>query len=241
MKIKIGPYKNWVGPYQLAETLCFWVKPIKDEHGFPSKPDWVHDFGEWLAYGSIEPEPTVGQAKKWEDDRKPTILYILLTWIDSKKSRKVSIKIDRWDTWSMDHTLALIIVPMLHQLKATKHGSPCVDDEDVPEELKSTSATELTQEQKDSGHSDDKLHQRWDWVLNEMIYAFECETDEDWESQFYSGEHDINWEKQESGLYEMKKGPKDTWTVDREAMNKAWDRRKNGLRLFAKYYHGLWD
>ena len=40
----------------------------------------------------------------------------------------------------MDHTLAMIIVPMLKQLKETKHGAPFVDDEDVPEELKSTSA-----------------------------------------------------------------------------------------------------
>ena len=38
------------------------------------------------------------------------------------------VKIDYWDTWSMDHTLSYIIVPMLKQLKATKHGAPYVDD-----------------------------------------------------------------------------------------------------------------
>ena len=35
MKIRIGPYTDWFGPYQLAETLMFWVPEEKDEHGFP--------------------------------------------------------------------------------------------------------------------------------------------------------------------------------------------------------------
>ena len=30
--------------------------------------------------------------------------------------RKVSIRIDRWDTYDMDQTLAMLIVPMLKQL-----------------------------------------------------------------------------------------------------------------------------
>ena len=32
----------------------------------------------------------------------------------------------------MDRTLAHIIIPMLKQLKETKHGSAMVDDEDLP-------------------------------------------------------------------------------------------------------------
>jgi hypothetical protein len=71
--------------------------------------------------------------------------------------------------------------------------------------------------------------------------AFECELDEGWEDQFNSGEHDIFWEKQENGLSEMKHGPNDTFTVNREALKAAWARRDNGRRLFAKYYHNLWD
>ena len=39
MKVKIGTYTNWFGPYQLAELLCFWVKDVKDESGMKSKPD----------------------------------------------------------------------------------------------------------------------------------------------------------------------------------------------------------
>jgi hypothetical protein len=46
MKVYIGPYKNWFGPYQLAEKLCFWAKPVTDKYGIKSKPDWVHNFGD---------------------------------------------------------------------------------------------------------------------------------------------------------------------------------------------------
>ena len=38
--------------------------------------------------------------------------------------RTEKIHIDPWDTWSMDYTLALIILPMLNQLKESKHGAP---------------------------------------------------------------------------------------------------------------------
>ncbi len=36
--------------------------------------------------------------------------------------RKINVEIDYYDTWSLDHTLAMIIYPALLQLKATKHG-----------------------------------------------------------------------------------------------------------------------
>ena len=104
MKVKIGPYENWFGPYQLAEKLCFWAKEEKDEYGIPRKPDWVHNFGEWLAHGSVEPEPEVGEIRGWDRGRHETVLSKFLTWIHSKKERTIKVHIDRWDTWSMDHT-----------------------------------------------------------------------------------------------------------------------------------------
>ena len=38
--------------------------------------------------------------------------------------RKINVQIDRYDTWSLDHTLALIILPALIQLKETKQSVP---------------------------------------------------------------------------------------------------------------------
>ena len=249
MKVNIGPYTRWFGPYQLAELLCFWAKPVKDEWGIESKPDWVHNFGEWLAHGSVLPDPTPeNPVSRWRDDRPITTLYKFLQWVESKKKRKVKVHIDRWDTWSMDHTLAYIVLPMLEQLKATKHGAPFVDDKDVPKHLRSTSATPLSQNDIDCGAVDDLHFKRWDWVLDEMIFAFRNKLDEGkWEDQFYTGEYDFvskATEFDENGkpkLYQLVKGPNDTRKIDMKGLQAYQKRISNGFRLFGKYYENLWD
>ena len=239
MKVKIGPYKNWFGPYQLAELLCFWAKEtVVDEYGMKSKPDYVHHFGEWLAHGSVWPEPEVGDIHKW-GDRPHTWLYKFLSWIHSKQERTIKVHIDRWDTWSMDNTLAYIVLPMLKQLKETKHGGPYVDLKDVPKELH---GKKLTKKQKDNGEVDDKHFERWDWVLDEMIFAFETKVDDGrWEDQFETGESDLQWKKLEDGNYQMVRGPNDTKEYDWEGRKKYEERIANGFRLFGKYYQNLWD
>jgi hypothetical protein len=248
MKVNIGPYTRWFGPYQLAEKLCFWVKPIKDEWGFEDKPDWVHSFGEWLAHGSVLPEPTPDNPiSKWKDDRPLTLLYKFMQWLHDRKQRKVQVRIDPWDTWSMDHTLAYIVVPMLEQLQKTKHGSPFVDDKDVPKHLRSTNAPMLSEKEKDRGGVDDLHFQRWDWVLGEMIFAFRSKLDDNWEDQFTSGT--IEWTSKvvdfdENGkpkMHELLKGPNDTYQIDMKGMQAYQKRISDGFRLFGKYYENLWD
>jgi hypothetical protein len=239
MRVKIGGYTNWFGPYQLAKFLCFWAKPVKSEYDFESKPQWVHNFGEWLAHGSVEPEPKVGEITSWDRERHDTLLSRFLTWIHSKQKRTIKVQIDRWDTWSMDHTLGYIVLPMLKQLKATKHGSPFVDDKDVPAELRSTAAPP-----KENDYDTDENHfKRWDWVLDEMIFAFETKAGslEDWEDQFHTGEHDIQWKKLEGGNSEMIRGPNDTSKYDMKGRKAYQKRISNGFRLFGKYYENLWD
>ena len=236
MKVYIGPYKNWFGPYQLAELLCFWVKNEKDEDGIERKPDWVHNFGEWLAYGNVKAPETFSLGK---DPREQTLLYRFLSWIESKRKQRIYIKIDRHDTWSMDSTLALIILPMLKQLRATKHGAPGVDDEDVPEELRSISA-----EPKENEWDIDSNHfKRWDWVMEQMIWSFAQKLDIDHDAQFYSGTHDVQFIKSNEYPYhsEMVRGPNDTFKIDMEGLEKHEARIQNGFRLFGKYYQGLWD
>lgn len=238
MKVKIGNYTNWFGPYQLAELLMFWVPKEKDEYGFPHTADRVHKFGEWLAHGSVEPELEVGEIRSWNRDRPTTWLYKFLSWIHSKKERTIKVHIDRWDTWSMDHTLALIVLPMLIQLKETKHGAPYVDLKDVPKELH---GKKLTKKQKDNGELDDKHFERWDWVLDEMIFAFDSKVDDDWEEQFETGEYDLQWKKLEDGNSQMVHGPNHTAKTDWESRKKYEERISNGFRLFGKYYEALWD
>jgi hypothetical protein len=245
MKVKIDKYKDWFGPYQLAETIMFWVPKEKDEYGFKHTADRVHRFGEWLAHGSIRPKPKMDEVYDWGDDRPETWIYKLLQWIDRKKKRKISVRIDKYDTWGMSETLGYIARPMLKQLIATKHGAPWVDDEDVPEELRSTSARELTEEEKNTGHTDDNHFKRWDWVMEEMIFAFESldgGINQDWEDQFTTGKYDYRFKKiDEKGTSEMVRGPNHTAETDWEGRKAYAERVANGFRLFGKYYQSLWD
>ena len=177
-------------------------------------------------------------ALEWVDDRVQSFYNVFnWLWFDRRK-QKIDVRIDPWDTWSMDHTLAHIVVPMLVQLKETKHGAPYVDPHDVPAELQ---PKKLTKKQKDNGDTDSTHFERWDWVLDEMIFAFDSKRLDNWEEQFYSGEHDVYFEDTGDGLSEMKRGPKDTFKVDREGMQAYQDRMSNGFRLFGKYYEALWD
>ena len=88
----------------------------------------------------------------------------------------IEVRIDKQDTWSMDYTLAHVVLPMLIQLKETKHGSPFTDDADVPEELRSTSA----EPKENEWDTDSNLHKRWDWIMDEMIWAFTEKCEDDW-------------------------------------------------------------
>jgi hypothetical protein len=184
--------------------------------------------------------------ERWSDRLVPVSQAIQWVW-DLVHPKIEYVKIDRWDTWSMDHTLAHIVLPMLKQLKATKHGAPFVDDEDVPEHLRSTAAPAKENEwDTDANH-----FARWDWAMDEMIFAFECKVDDSWQDAFRSGEHDILWvpvdadgnevAKGDHKFNEMRRGPNDTYQCDYDGMKVVETRIQNGFRLFGKYYQGLWD
>lgn len=192
MKVNIGPYKNWIGPYQIADAIFFWVPKYpedKDEQRWDVK---LRDkFGDYLS---------------------DTWVAEFCQWVFSKRKRKIDIKIDDYDVWNADYTLALITLPLLKRVKETKHGSPMVDDKDVPKELRSTSAAPKENE----WDIDEHHHARWDYVIDEMIWAFEQITvDDDEELLLYA-----------SG--------------DKVALQKYNKRLNNGLMLFGKYYRGLW-
>jgi hypothetical protein len=219
MKVVIGPYRNWIGPYQIAEALCFWVPKIKDPMDIIArKPDWVHDFGTWLA-----------NDKNGED----SWLTRACQWVESKKSRQVYVRIDKYDSWSADHTIALIAVPLLKQLQLTKHGAPNVDDEDVPEGLNLRSYE--TDKLKANEYDTDENHfKRWDWVLGEIIWALEQKTSDTADTQFYSKlDPDLKTKDFEAQMENIQ--------IDMAGLD-AWQKRKTrGYKLFGKYYENLWD
>jgi len=238
MKIYLSNYRDhWISPYTMLDYAFFWTdwskcnrdnslaSALDRDRKYIDRPEWV---------------------ERWSDRLVPVSKAIQWAW-DLVHPKIEYVKIDRWDTWSMDHTLAHIVLPMLKQLKATKHGAPFVDDEDVPEHLRSTAAPAKENEwDTDANH-----FARWDWAMNEMIFAFECKVDDSWQDAFRSGEHDILWvpvdadgnevAKGDHKFTEMRRGPNDTYQCDYDGMKVVEARVQNGFRLFGKYYQGLWD
>jgi len=214
VKIYKSNYRNhWISPYTVLEKVLWW----KDWENIEYDTPWVC---------------------RWTDRLEPVCkaLQRVLDWVHPQVDY---IKIDRYDTWNMDSTLAPIILPMLKQLQATKHGSPFVDDVDVPYHLKSTNAKPKENEwDTDSNH-----HLRWEWILGEMIWAFEqLQPNCDWERLYETGEVDFVWEKVDgSDVTEMKRGPNHTLEVDFEGRRIHEERIQRGTTLFGKYYQALWD
>jgi hypothetical protein len=241
MKVYINNYKDhWISPYTILDYMFFWTDWSKCSRNKSLQSALDELEGK---YKYVEPPEWV---EKWSDRLLP--ISKAIQWVWSKVDRKIDyVKIDRWDTWSMDHTLSYIILPMLKQLDESKHGAPFVDDEDVPEELKSTSAPPKENE----WDTDENHFKRWDYVLKEMIYAFEHKVDDSWQEAYRSGDMDILWvpvdkdgnevPKGEHKFNQMRDGPNHTYKCDYEGMQIVEDRMRNGFRLFGKYYQGLWD
>jgi hypothetical protein len=172
-----------------------------------------------------------------------TFIHKICEWIDSKKKRKIKVKIHEYDTWNIDNTLAIIILPLLKLYKEQNQGSARVDDEDAPENISSFNAKPRENEYD----FDDNNEARWDYVVDELIWTFEqLHPDNDWESLYHTGEIDMKFnpikydEKGEPELYEMLKGEKDTHVFDKEGFDKHNKKIQNGLRLFGKYFRALW-
>lgn len=231
MKVRIGPYTSDLIPVRRWEQRYeFWRKPdtfYLPEEEYTKMDKFVFGFFDKLAN-------LVRPINRWSNNR----------------DRKIKIHIDDYDVWSADHTLAMIIYPVLLKLKEVKHGSPDVDNEDVPEYLRA--------ENHDVPHpdgylgTDDYFHQRWEYVLNEMIWAFEqCADPDKGEKQFhhnsgqlemYTVDAEINGKMLKQVQFNYQKDPnKPKYWVDYEGKKAHHDRIQNGLRLFAKYYFGLWD
>jgi hypothetical protein len=183
MKVHIGKYP---GPIQCK----IFTKHMDERYGFIKWPEEYSRYEKFL--------------EKLED----SIQWILNNTVNRFRGYKQYeyIRIDPWDTWSMDHTLAPIILPMLRQLVDTRRGAHYVENEDRPEHLRA---------EKPTDYGIDEFHsQAWDWVMDEMIYAFDCKANKDDVSMRFES---------------------------REEMEVEQARISNGFRLFGKYYEALWD
>ena len=204
MRVKIGPYRSR------------WISNIHTNY-----MNWKYDYDWNDNHNAFETF-----LEKFEDGLQVAYNATINKILDKRKDQKIKVRIDGYDVWGMDHTLSHIVTPMLQRLKENKHGSPWVDDEDVPEELRSTAAPPKEHE----WDTDDLFHTRWTWVLNEMIWAFEQKQRDHWEGDYYKYESDPT---ETLGL-------KLVWE-DREGRAAHQARMSNGFKLFGKYYEALWD
>lgn len=236
MRVFISNYRNhWISPYTMIERVFFWTdwsrcSRQRKIHIVPTD-QWV-DHPEWV--------------DRWADRLEPVSRAIQWT-LDRVFPRRVRVRIDPWDTWSMDVTLAEVVLPMLRQLRQQNQGAPFVDDDDVPEHLRSTAAPPKANEwDTDANH-----FKRWDWVMDEMIFAFQSKVDSSWEEQFHSGEYDwaltpVDEEgnpvpRGQHKFVRMDRGPDHTAQFDADGYQIYADRIQNGFRLFGKYYSALWS
>ena len=168
--------------------------------------------------------------EKVEDGLQWVYNHTINLYLDKLSSQKIKVRIDKYDTWSMDNTLAPIILPMLKQLRATKHGSPMVDMKDVPKELRATKKHHA--DSQETGDVDPYFFDRWDWVMGEMIWAFEQKCRDNWQDDFYGDYTEDPKNGAMVGSFE--------W-IDHDGMKAHQTRMTNGFKLFGKYYENLWD
>jgi hypothetical protein len=205
MKVNIGPFRDDLIPVTRWEQKYDRWR-MKDD--FLNTPDEWYDKLVFKFFDKLR--DLVAPINRWSNTRP----------------RKIIVEYDKYDTWNLDHTLALIILPGLKQLYTTNHGFFNVDTSDTPEGLNDQA--------------------RYRWVMEEMIWTFEQILEP---RTFTSGTWDMTWKRidqdgspnPEGKWREMVKGPNHTFTVDTKAEKAYNDRISNGLRLFGKYYRGLWD
>jgi len=203
MKVKLGPYTSWIGPYQIAEKIFFWV----DKYEESIWADRSYAFGKWLS-------------KTWVND--------FCQWIHSFKKRQEYVKIDYYDHWNVDHTLAVIIAPLLVNLKAHKHGFGIIDDEDVPEYLRSTFGIK-----KDDYGWDSLAEKRYEWFLDELIWAFSQHKSDDETGKFYDHTESNKVEDLNESIKLLK--------VDHAGLDAHNKRKQHAFNMFGKYFQTLWD
>lgn len=137
--------------------------------------------------------------------------------------RKISVKIDKYDTWNMDKTLSLIIFPMLVQMKKEKMGVPGSFLSEEYNNLVSSSEYHL---EKESGplHKKEKVLfkaavKAWNDVFDKMIWSFkEISTCCPGEDKYFKNK-----------------------SFDKAGYLKYNEKIQEGLTLFGTYYRNLWD
>ena len=162
--------------------------------------------------------------------------------------RKMEVSIERWDTYSMDHTAALVILPLLLQLRQSKHGVPNEFIRHIGGDLDNNYCFDFVND--DENNVFDQLCGKWEETLDKMIWSFQQVVDDSYDSKYHHGRMKLGWKPIEitnpttgnvSNAYEMvDENPGEHW-YDHVGHELHEERIQEGLELFGKYYRNLWD
>jgi hypothetical protein len=165
--------------------------------------------------------------------------------------RRIDIQIDPFDTWSLDHTIASIILPALIQLKNTKHGVPSGFTDRIGGDFDNNLVFDFIKE--DDTEVFNQLCDSWDDVLDKMIWSFlQLSIEDDYDSKYHHGKMETDWVESDytytdpitgkiEKTYQMvDKNPEEHW-YDQIGNQEHEKRIQEGLDLFGKHFRDLWD
>jgi len=155
--------------------------------------------------------------------------------------REIDIVIDPYDSWSADHTMALIILPLLKQLRTKKHCSPG----DMLEFMQCSYNNGCQRSFDFYGEGDEAAneagHARWGKILDHIIWSFQMLVDEDEVglTAFVTVEGDGR--EFEDMVDENSIWIGDGTEYDWAGYTAHQQKIQEGFDLFGKYYQNLWD
>ena len=117
-----------------------------------------HHFLRWLFNCHFISEQ---RFKKWNEWYNTTWLY---KWDSSayfRRERTMKILVHDYDLYNADITLSFVILNVLKKYKQQSDLFGSVSDDDVPDHLKT------------KGYQNRQEKDKWDWAIDEMIFAFE--------------------------------------------------------------------
>jgi hypothetical protein len=170
-------------------------------------------------------------------------------YIDGNANRTVKVVIHDYDTWSLDYSLALIILPALIQLRQAKSGAPGEFIRDISGDPNSNQRS-FDFHAETYNETVDEAIEKWKSTLDKMIWSFHQLIRDDYSKQYHHGEIDMAFEP--TMVFDSKtstmsvfnqivdKNPDEHW-YDRVGHDLHQERIQEGLELFGKYYRQLWD
>lgn len=165
-------------------------------------------------------------------------------------SRHIDVQIEKFDTYSFDHTLAHIILPGLIQLKLHKMGVPTEFADVGGADYENQKSFDFYAETHDWAF--EQSINKWEEILDKIIWSFQQILFDDWEKKYEYGIPEFDWvpsdqtylnaltNKVEQTFTLLDKNKEDHWT-DYNGIREHQRRIQEGLELFGKYYQHLWD